>query len=488
MGIAQFCFIILLGRAILRVVLKTALPFLLLSAVAISVSAQDPLKRMDPDIWLTRPAVEAMREWAREHDSASSLTVSSGEGALHAPLGSNAQLLLRAGDLRVVLDSSRVNRSVSHNLGFNLSAKDLTFKNRTYSLGGRGFWDAHAKLIEFIEKTGEWELVTMENGPHSVTERGSFFDRENGKVYAIDEGKWGLAAQEKRVVWELDLEALRWERSGAVNSRFQLFVQGVSEMHDLEDFALWVGSHQAAILRKSDGKAVKTNRWNQMELASVRAQMVEADLSMLVVDGNRLQAFVQGQDAPEVKILDWDVESAFLEESAQSVLVDWVLPMEETETLDSWEARESGGQKANLPAMMWGVVLVVCAGAAFLMGRQSGTMEAGAVEGNRPKTEFLGEERDNGKDTGHSPAAILHRIETLEQAGPRIMSTEEVNQFLDLAGDLSSESRRAKRAQFIRDVNRVYQMRHGKDMIVREKDLNDRRRTIYVIHPRSGTA
>ena len=68
------------------------------------------------------------------------------------------------------------------------------------------------------------------------------------------------------------------------------------------------------------------------------------------------------------------------------------------------------------------------------------------------------------------------------------MSTEELNEFLLLGQDVSSESKRAKRAQFIRDVNRVYQMRHGKDMIAREKDLNDRRRTIYVIHPYSGTA
>ena len=84
--------------------------------------------------------------------------------------------------------------------------------------------------------------------------------------------------------------------------------------------------------------------------------------------------------------------------------------------------------------------------------------------------------------------AILSLISELEAAGGRIMSTEELNDFLELGQDVSSESKRAKRAQFIRDVNRVYQMRHGKEMIVREKDLNDRRRTIYVIHPCSGTA
>ena len=63
-----------------------------------------------------------------------------------------------------------------------------------------------------------------------------------------------------------------------------------------------------------------------------------------------------------------------------------------------------------------------------------------------------------------------------------------MNQFLDLGEVVSSKSKRPQRAQCIRDINRIYQMRHGKDMVVREKDLNDRRRTIDVIHPHSGTA
>ena len=79
------------------------------------------------------------------------------------PLGNGPQLL-RDGDLRVVLDASGANRSISHNIGFNLAAKHFRFNQRLYSLGGRGFWNAHAKLVEFIEKTGEWELVMMEGG------------------------------------------------------------------------------------------------------------------------------------------------------------------------------------------------------------------------------------------------------------------------------------------------------------------------------------
>ena len=168
------------GEGHLCQVLRSTLPFLLLSALAISGPAQDPLKRMAPDAWLSLPGVEAMRDWAGEHSSSTSLTVMSQNGSFHAPLGLGPHLLVRHGDLRVVLDSSGANRSNSHNLGFNLAAKHLRFNQRLYSLGGRGFWNAHAKLVEFIEKTGEWELVMMEGGPHCTTVLGvvSIWTRE----------------------------------------------------------------------------------------------------------------------------------------------------------------------------------------------------------------------------------------------------------------------------------------------------------------------
>ena len=444
---------------------------------------------MDPDIWLSLPDVETMRAWAGEHALSTSLTVMSEVGVLHAPLGRGAQRLVRDGDLRVVLDSSGVNRSISHNIGFNLAAKHFRFNQRLYSLGGRGFWNAHAKLVEFIEKTGEWELVMMDGGPHCTTLRGSSLDVDKGFVYAIEEGKWGRSSQEQDVVWKLDLAALSWERLGVVNPRLQLYSRGVGQLHDLTDYALWCGPHQTAIVRKGDGRALMTDRWNQKEFNVVRAQMREAHMSMLVVDGNQLQAFIRGEDGLEEKILDWDAEAAFEAEAAQSALMDWVVPLEEgSESADSIAMESAGGEKAQFPTMLWGVVLVVMAGAAFVAGKQSAAKDKGSVVAARTQTAQPGEGQDNRKEVEQSAAAILEDIVELERLGARIMSTEEVNQFLDLGEEVSSESKRAKRAQFIRDVNRVYQMRHGKDMIVREKDLNDRRRTIYVIHPRSGTA
>ena len=87
--------------------------------------------------------------------------------------------------------------------------------------------------------------------------RGSWFDREEGFVYAIEEGKWGR----QDVVWKL--KGVELGRLGVVNPRLQLFSRGVGQLHDLVDYTLWLGSHQTAIVRKGDGLALMTDEWNQ---------------------------------------------------------------------------------------------------------------------------------------------------------------------------------------------------------------------------------
>ena len=447
---------------------------------------------MDPNDWLSMPEIQSIRDWASVHDSATALTVMSNEGVLHRPIGLGPKVLVRDGDLRVMLDSTGLNRSASHNLGFNLAAKHFTYNHRLYSLGGRGFWNAHAKLIEFIEKTGEWELVSMAEGPQCVTVRGTCFDVQQGVLYAIEEGDWGRTAERQDVVWRLGLEDLQWDRIGTVNPRLQIFSRGFGQLHDLEEFTLWLGSHQTAILRKSDGQAVLTDQWNQREFGLAMAQMRQAEMSMLAVEGNRLKGFTRDKGGGEAMIFEWDAEKAFAGASSQSALMDWVLPYDDAKGMTSdamtTEARESGESQSS--GSLWVLVALGLglAVAAFLLGKQSAPVNSEALDVLQSETtEPMGGLEDR-KDVAPSAAAILHLIQELEQLGARIMSTEEVNQFLDLGEEVSSESKRAKRAQFIRDVNRVYQMRHGKNMIVRERDLNDRRRTIYVIHPRSGTA
>lgn len=447
---------------------------------------------MDPDAWLSLTEVGGMLNWASGHDGAYTMQLWSPSGELRKPCGTGSNWLIRNGDLRVVLDSEHVNLSRSHNLGFNLGSKSMVHNGRLLSLGGRGFWDGHAKLIEFVEKSGEWEWVMTEGeGPECAIRVSSWFEPRTGQVFAIDEGDWGKTNDVgPNEVWRLDVDAQSWEHVGRVNPIMDLFVLGKGKLIDLEDYFVWPGIHKSAIVRKSDRQTVFTTSWNWSDRQEAINQAKAQAMRMTVAAGNRYRVLSLNDQGEETQWLDWDVAVAFEAAAKLGDAVPWIVPLDRSpQTAEEPLAEDA---QANMPLALWAAVLLIVAGVSFGVGRRGGQSAAIPSTSNQGKHIV---EVTSTMDVGPSKAeknsaarAILSLISELEAAGGRIMSTEELNDFLELGQDVSSESKRAKRAQFIRDVNRVYQMRHGKEMIVREKDLNDRRRTIYVIHPCSGTA
>ena len=455
-------------------------------------SAQDPFKRMDPDGWLALNEVQTMLKWTEAQEGAFWAEVWSDVGELRTPCGADSKWTLRHGDLRVVLTEGHENISRSHNLGFNLGAKSVVFNERLLSLGGRGYWNGHSKLIEFVEKSGEWEWVmTEEEGPECVIRTSSWFNSETAQVFSLDEGKWGRSNETGPTeVWCLDLASSSWEHVGRVNPKMELFVHGSGKLIDLEDYFVWPGMHKSAIVRKKDLLTVFTTAWNEAEHRDVLREAKKQSMRMTLAAEGLHRILSLNEEGQETVWLEWDVEAAFVEALGRGESSPWLVPSEDEEMII--ETRVAEDAEANMPAALWAVVVLMVAGIAFGVGRRGSERtgaDSQAVQARQEPAVARTSEGVSSNGEGNSAAkVILALISDLEEAGGRIMSTEELNDFLLLGQDVSSESKRAKRAQFIRDVNRVYQMRHGKDMIAREKDLNDRRRTIYVIHPYSGTA
>ena len=448
---------------------------------------------MDPDDWLDQNQVHQMLTWAAAHPKLNSGFVHSAAGRLCMPSGGQGEVFLRDGDLRVVTDANGENKSVSHNLGFNLSAKHIVADGRVMSLGGRGFWDGHAKLVEFMERTGEWELVVMEKGPECVTNSGTWYNSANREMVAIDEKRWGRSTNdEPDVVWTLDLKARKWSILGKVNPQMTLFMRGPGFFVDLEDYAIWMGGHQTAVVRKSDLHVVLSPEWDYQQYAALIEKVESSTMWMMGNSGNRFQMWSMDASGNESGLVDWDVARAFETRFERNDPIDWVVPFADNE-----EALFASGfsdiEEETSPRLgLWMLVLFMVGGLAYAAGIKSGAYRKQAGAFAQPQEGALknAQVKAIGMKTEQSSVAksMLATIQQLENNGEGVMSTEELNLFLDLGVDVSSESKRAKRAQFIRDVNRIYQMRHGEDMIVREKDLNDRRRTIYVIHPRSNNA
>lgn len=469
--------------------------FLTITGLTLSVGialAQDESKRINPDDWLAQDLVRQMMVWADSHSEWSSGFVHSSAGRFLMPSGGKGQVFLRDGDLRVVADANGENKSVSHNLGFNLGANHFVYDGQIMSLGGRGFWNGHAKLVQFMERTGEWELVAMEKGPECVTHASSWFNSSHGEVIAIDERRWGRSTtDDPDVAWKLDLNAKEWSLLGKVNPRMQLFMRSQGLFFDLKDYGIWMGGHQTAVVRKSDLQVVLSPEWDYTDYVAMEVEVENAPMWMTGSSGNRFQVWSMDSVGKDTALVDWDVERAFETTADENEPMAWVVPLGKKEKALLTEVGSVNEKETSSGRARWVLALLLAGGLSYAAGRKSGVGRKRKGAGDEPNSEnsYKSAEANGGNPELPTAAeSILAKIKQLEKDGEGVMATEELNRFLELGVGVSSESKRAKRAQFIRDVNRVYQMRHGKNMIVREKDRNDRRRTIYVIHPHSSNA
>lgn len=456
-----------------------------LMGVSGGVQAQDASRRMDPEVWFQQKNIADAFQFAS--DKAVALPalyrahLSVGRDALvHGPGGDGAWL--RDGDMRLVLDEAGVNLSRSHNIGFNYGAYHFGFRGRLMSLGGMGFWEQHSKLVEFLPESGEWEWLPCASGPAHVRAAGCWLAGNGEQLWAVEEPMEG--ATDGGGVWTLDLTSLRWTQSGRLSDTFSAFHPG-SNAHTLEteDHVVWVRNLQSVIIRKADGKAVLSSAWAAKDLQRFRPK--GQDVRLLLVSGNEITWMWPHEAVGEDSTAVWDVAAEF---EAASEYMD---PMNLTEPL---EAVDKGAEaQATLALPLWPIVallaLVVGAGAGVAMGRRSGASPS-AVESQEGQAALTHSPASKSGKGGLDAEAsrVIGEVATLESMGMLVMSSHELNLHLNMRENVSAESRRARRAQFIRDVNREYQARHGVDLIFRERDEHDRRRTNYVIRPHSWPA
>ena len=63
------------------------------------------------------------------------------------------------------------------------------------------------------------------------------------------------------------------------------------------------------------------------------------------------------------------------------------------------------------------------------------------------------------------------------------MDAVALDELLSQTPHESDETKRGRRARFIREMNAWGQSQMGQDVVLREKDPHDRRRAVYVLHP-----
>lgn len=438
--------------------------------------SQNPLRRMDPDAWKDTEAVQNAIAMFGSADSAYSFRIWFDSGSFKMPAGAGGVWFNREEDMRVVLDSAGTSIGKSHNHGFNYHAYHFYWKDRYYALGGRGFWEGHSKLIEFVPGTGEWELQPCVNAPHAVTYELCWFDGSGDRVVAIpvEDLKKGWGEEEfPYEVASLDLNSLSWTELGVVNPVLEHYLSGRTGRVDLEEYFMVYGLHKSVIIRKSDLMVVVSDAFN-LELVDWGRLGFERAVDYWIETGRAgiftvEKATNQGQERST--LLSWNVDSVFAQGLKEAI--PFVMPRTQQKDVElDYGALE----------WLWKPTLAsVLIALAFLAGRRTTVWQSSRK--SQASLQAEGERPDRPKYSEMSPLTA-----SFLSCGKKFMDTAEINAFLGLDEDTSEESKRSRRAQAIRMVNQEYQMGFGQDLIVREKDSIDRRRTTYFIRPHSDSA
>ncbi len=422
---------------------------------------------MDPDDWYAIAEVRASSEILMGVDSCYAALVHYEDIQLAMLSGSQGRFFSRSDDMRLVLDSAGRSIGRSHNHGFNLGARHFFFNDRYFAVGGRGFWNRHSKLVEFVRSTGEWELQPCLDSPEHVMLGETFHDATGGRVIALDpEDVLTESAGKCRLVHSLDLQKFQWSELGMLNPILDVnFKDNRALPVDLESYFMWSGLHKSVILRKSDLKVVVTQAFNRPMIQAALDGMTDAGevLCVTAVDGHYRRSRRQLDGSEEQWVIDWDVEGAFLAEEASAL--SFIVPHEVHEHGDASAQEQSGG------GWWW---MLLFSGMAFAAGRLWSMRKQRPVLVNNGLQGAASEGRNE-----HEGFSLM--VRKLLDSGEDVLDTEALNRLLGLEFEQSQETKRARRAQAIRLVNQEYRMHCGMDLIQRVRDEQDRRRTVYLI-------
>lgn len=349
------------------------------------------------------------------------------------------------------------------------------------SLGGIGFWEQHAKLIEFSEATGEWELLSTNSGPGFVKASGCWLEPGGGAVVAVSHET--DAEPSGGQVWRLDLRNFKWERLGVLTEVFRAFHPGSnSATLETEDFVCWVRNHQSVVVRKSDRSAVLSKAWLSQDLTRLRR--AAEGVQVKVGQGNVIEWWEPAASGMPEKRASLDLANLFSEATLHMEATSLWGPILELAEEPSKSANEGMGWR--IPALLLALLAGIGGGWAFGRRRPVAmVIQNGAQRVGSASVALTSDTEPEAKPQPSQPASNMLSpvVLELEALGAAVLTSDELNAHLGLDGQVSSESRRARRAQFIRDVNREYQLKYGVDLIFREQDPNDRRRTQYIIRP-----
>ena len=339
-------------------------------------------------------------------------------------------------DLYEIQGDSLLKKYHNYNRGYTCRSQSFTRNGTHYLLGGQGFWTLHMDLLSLNELNGSWELEITKKQPKDYF---SFFIYQNtlGVIALFGEfinNRYDLDEKNPNGYF-LDWETKEWKEIEVEIVGLdlnKLLDKGLIHFIQTKDYAFWASTNNLQnigwnLIDKESGKIYYFSSRNvDMEIAPY-----------LQVIGNVLT-----YPAPNGQMMTLDLDQV----RAQSKEVGFV------------KIKEESIFQSNI--LLYLFFLLLGSGLVGLWVRKS------LLKRKKVKPELS------------ENLALLQKL--LSYSG-QCLSTEALDSLLGIDEKVNFDSRRMKRARLIKEINRRYLEQAGKELIVREKNSEDRRFIRYTI-------
>lgn len=302
--------------------------------------------------------------------------------------------------------------------GYNHGAKKFIYNNNIYSFGGYGFWKQHGQIIEFSEERGEWEIL-----PFSFDTKPGIASWSPPNLFVISEDSISILNLESKTIKIISENILNDKLSDYLN----LYT------FEFDSLTFILGRRPGFSIHKKD------NQIGISELSPFPLFTKTLQSGIIHIKGNQVNCY----DKHLNPMNSYDVESErkFF-----------------TEVTNPYEKLKSSSNRANVI-----YILILCAVLiailAFYKFKHS-----------------LQPEVKSKKLSAHPliSSLVSHKGKTLTQ--------EQIDQIFEIDHIISPESKRFKRSQLIKELNKESQLIQNKEVISRKRDPEDGRRFIYKIN------
>ena len=341
-------------------------------------------------------------------------------------------------DLYEIQGDKLVNKYQYFNRGYTCGASTFVRDSTHYMLGGHGFWTNHMDLLAFDELHGSWELVVSKNQP---------IDYYSGLVYQNAKGIYTLfgerfnqrkeLALKKSQGYFLDWKTKEWKE-------IELQIEGLDLNNLIEKGGLYfIQTQDYAFWASTNG--LHNIGWNLIEKETGKIFFFDAknvDMGL----GNYLEIVGNVLTYPEP--------------SGDQMTLDLDEIRKKSKEVGFVRVKETASIGGNYT---WGYFLFIA-----LVGL--GWVLVKKILSTRKKAL-----------SQVSPIKKLNPLELLLTYSGQLLTTETLDQLLGIDNQSNFDSRRMKRARMINDINELYLAQEGKELIVRDKNPEDKRYVYYRI-------